>query len=154
MTVTPIGSFHVGWSRSAVPREAHLWHAASRDGGRTWTEKNAYPPRRRNGLDCECCWPFLTADNEGKLYLLFRDNLQDPIGNVRDMHVISSADDGQNWQQESRKLGQKSCGSSTAARVQGGAMALFGRRQNLRRRFQPSKARFFDSGISGDERPA
>src|SRR5262245_5525832 len=147
MTVSPAGSFHVVWIDERLPREAHLWQASSRDGGRTWTEKNCYPPGK--GAVCECCWPFLTADNEGTLYLLFRNNLQDPmLGNVRDMHVISSADDGQSWQPESRKLGQQSW-VINGCPVQGGGLTFLANGKPAA--IWARESEIFSSGISSDE---
>jgi hypothetical protein len=142
------GSFHVVWIDERVPREAHLWQATSRDEGRTWTEKNAYPPGK--GSVCECCWPCLAADNEGTLYLLFRNNLQDQmLGNIRDMHVISSADDGNSWQQESRKLGQQSW-VINGCPVQGGALTFLA--DGKPAAIWARESEILSSGISSDEK--
>jgi hypothetical protein len=122
MTVSPMGSFHVVWLDERVPGEAHIWHASSTDGGRSWIEKNVYPADNRSV--CECCWPFITADDKGQLYVFFRNNLEDKLlGNIRDMHLISSSDDGKTWQATSQKMPGQSW-TLNACPVQGGAMTF------------------------------
>lgn len=148
MTASPKGSFHVVWLDDRVQGETHIWHASSNDGGKTWTEKNAY--RADNGSVCECCWPFITADDKAKLYLFFRNNLEDTLlGNIRDMHVISSSDDGQTWQATSQKVGGQSWKLSGCP-VQGGAMTFLadGRPVAIWTR----RGEVFTSGISSAEK--
>jgi len=142
LTASPSGSFHVVWLDSRQPGSTQIWHARSIDGGRTWSEKNAYPVD--GGSVCECCWPFITADARGKLYLLFRNNL----GNIRDMHVVESLDDGQTWQTRSRKLGSGTW-NINACPVQGGSMAFSPDDQPVT--IWGRQGRVFTSGLSGEE---
>jgi hypothetical protein len=67
--------------------KTELYVARSTDGGSRWdTNRLAY--RSPNGSICECCHPSIVADPQGRIHVLFRNQL----GGNRDMYVVSSED--------------------------------------------------------------
>lgn len=82
------GNFHSVWL--ADPEEngyQSLRYARSMDNGENWQ-----PPSKLDDSSCSCCWNTLTVSPNNELHVLYRDM------NPRDMTLLSSNDNGQNWQ--------------------------------------------------------
>ena len=74
------------------PRRKKLFGASSRDGGKTWS-KNTLIYRSPEGPDakiCECCHPSVAIDSNGRIYVMFRNNL----AGARHMYLTPSDDGG------------------------------------------------------------
>jgi hypothetical protein len=82
------GSFHTVWL--ADPEEngyQSLRYARSMDNGENWK-----PPIKLDDSSCSCCWNTLAISSNDELHVLYRD--MEP----RDMTLLSSVDNGSNWQ--------------------------------------------------------
>jgi hypothetical protein len=74
-----------------------LFGASSSDGGASWgTDRIVY-----DGAICPCCQPSACFDRQGRLHVLWRNNVADD----RDMYLIDSPDAGRTWA-NARKVGQ------------------------------------------------
>jgi hypothetical protein len=88
MASTPAGLVVIAWL-DLRDKGTRVYATSSRDHGATWTEDSlvyASP----SGSVCECCHPSTAIDGEGRVAVMFRNNLD---GN-RDMYVARSAADG------------------------------------------------------------
>ena len=82
------GNFHAVWL--ADPEEngyQSLRYARSMDNGENWQL-----PSKLDDSSCSCCWNTLAVSPNNELHVLYRDM------NPRDMTLLSSNDNGQNWQ--------------------------------------------------------
>ncbi len=82
------GIFHSVWL--ADPEEngyQSLRYARSIDSGENWQ-----PPSKLDDSSCSCCWNTLAVSPNNELHVLYRDM------NPRDMTLLSSSDNGKNWQ--------------------------------------------------------
>jgi BNR repeat-like domain len=93
-----------------------IFASASADGGATWT-KNRLVYESPDGRVCECCHPSVTFDNQGGLYVMWRNSL----GGNRDLYVCNSTDGGQTFS-KAAKLGEGTW-PLKACPMDGGAVA-------------------------------
>jgi hypothetical protein len=66
------------------------WIARSADGGKTWSS----PIRVDSGEACPCCRTSVVSTKDGTLYMAWRHVYP---GNIRDVVVAKSTDDGNTW---------------------------------------------------------
>ena len=98
-------------------KQSEVMAAISSDGGKTWG-KNVLVYRSPDGSVCECCHPSVIIDNQGKVYIQWRNSLAD----ARDMYVASSADQGKSFG-TATKLGRGTW-TLNACPMDGGAIAV------------------------------
>ena len=93
--VDSTGALYVAWLESRAQSKSATFLTRSADGGRSWT------PAVRVALDeaCPCCRTAIATAPDGTLYLAWRTVLP---GNIRDVVVASSADQGRTWSQPQR----------------------------------------------------
>lgn len=93
--VAPDGSIYVAWleSRGALPSATYITRSV--DGGFSWT------PATRVAEDesCPCCRTAIATASDGRVYLAWRSVLP---GNVRDIVVAMSSDNGATWSEPVR----------------------------------------------------
>jgi hypothetical protein len=80
-------TFVAAWNDLRNKKGNELFGSVSKDGGKTWS-KNYLIYKSPDGTVCECCKPSITSDNNGHLYLMFRNW----INGSRDIYLASSAD--------------------------------------------------------------
>ena len=93
-----------------------IYASTTVDGGATWT-KNQLVYESPAGRVCECCHPSVTFDDQGGLYVMWRNAL----GDNRDLYVCSSTDGGQTFG-PAAKLGE-GVWPLNACPMDGGAVA-------------------------------
>jgi hypothetical protein len=93
-----------------------IFGSTSTDGGRAWT-KNLLVYESPDGKVCECCHPSVTFDNQGGLYVMWR-NL---VAGARDLYFCQSSDGGKSFGQAA-KLGTGTW-PLNACPMDGGAIA-------------------------------
>lgn len=98
-------------------KQSEIMASISSDGGKTWG-KNVLVYRSPDGSVCECCHPSVVIDNQGKIYVQWRNSLT----GARDMYVASSADQGKNFG-TATKLGRGTW-TLNACPMDGGAIAV------------------------------
>jgi hypothetical protein len=72
--------------------QAQVYGALSSDSGVTWGENQLVYDPPIGGV-CPCCQPSARFDDQGRIHVMWRNNLSDD----RDMFLASSADDGRTW---------------------------------------------------------
>ena len=89
LTAAPDGSLLATWL-DAREGSSGVWMSRSTDGGRTWA------PNRPIYTDptCPCCRTAVAVAGDGAIYVAWRAVLQ---GDVRDVVVSRSDDDGKSW---------------------------------------------------------
>jgi len=86
-------------NKGQVRTKGKIYITSSLDGGKNWSEsKMIY--RSPDGSVCECCKPSIVSDSEGKLTVMFRNN----IDGSRDLYFMKSSDGGKSFTQ-AEKLG-------------------------------------------------
>jgi len=98
-------------------RGTRLYGAASRDGGAAWS-KNLQIYESPEGKICECCHPSVAVDDQGAIYVMWRNWL----GGARDMYWSRSTDDGKTFS-TAEKLGAGSW-PLNACPMDGGGVAF------------------------------
>lgn len=83
----PDGRFYTVWLDLRVRKSSQIYGAASEDGGKTWSQ-NRLVYRSPDGSVCPCCHPSVVFDAGGKIYVMWRNDLD---GN-RDLYVSTSTD--------------------------------------------------------------
>lgn len=78
-------SFVAVWNDLRNKKGNELYGSISNDGGKTWS-KNYLIYKSPDGTICECCKPSIKSDDNGQLYLMFRNW----INGSRDMYLSSS----------------------------------------------------------------
>lgn len=93
--VAPDGSIYVAWLESRATSSSATYVTRSADGGMSWT------PATRVAEDesCPCCRTAIATASDGKVYLAWRSVLP---GNVRDVVVAMSSDNGSTWSKPAR----------------------------------------------------
>ncbi len=99
MAAAPKGAVFCVWLDLRNDK-TELFAARSGDGGATWSA-NQFVYRSPSGSICECCHPSAAFDEQGKLYLMWRNSLD----GTRDMYVLVSDDGGETFG-AAQKLGQ------------------------------------------------
>jgi len=119
-----------------------LYGAVSHDGGKTWSG-NRLVYASPSGSICECCHPTAVVDQQGLIYVMFRNSLE---GN-RDMYVVRSDDGGKTFS-SAQKVGSGSW-KLNACPMDGGSLAVAsgGRVATVWRR----DGNIFYSGLGGEE---
>jgi hypothetical protein len=87
--IAPDGKTYVSWLGGPGPKSA-AWIAHSTDNGATWTPA----VRPDSGEACPCCRTALATSTDGSLYMAWRKVFP---GNIRDVVISKSADDGATW---------------------------------------------------------
>jgi hypothetical protein len=114
-------------------KESEVFASTSTDGGKSWS-KNVLAYRSPDGSVCPCCHPSLSYSPDGKIYLLWRNDL----GGNRDMYCAVSSDGGKTFA-KAQKLGTGSwpldrCpmdGGSIAAGVNGQPATVWRRDKSI-----------------------
>jgi hypothetical protein len=84
------GALFAAWVESPSSGESGAYITRSGDGGTTWT-----PPVRVDSAEaCPCCRTAIASAGGGVVYVAWRTVLP---GNIRDVVVARSADDGETW---------------------------------------------------------
>lgn len=83
-------------------KQSEVFASTSTDGGKTWS-KNVMAYQSPDGSVCPCCHPSVTYSPDGKIHLLWRNDL----GGNRDMYHAASIDKGQTFT-KAQKLGTNS----------------------------------------------
>ena len=91
MAIGPDGSIFCTWLDLRNDR-TQIYGASSEDGGKTWTE-NRRIYASPSGTVCECCHPSVAINDDGIIYVLWRNELD---GN-RDMFLAKSEDSGKTF---------------------------------------------------------
>ncbi len=91
--------------------------SSSTDGGKTWS-KNSLVYRSPDGSVCECCHPSVAIDNQGRIFVQWRNSL----AGARDLYVASSTDGGKTFG-KAAKLGNGSWPLKTCP-MDGGSIAV------------------------------
>ncbi|MCC7335412.1 MAG: exo-alpha-sialidase [Pirellulaceae bacterium] len=91
MAIGPDGLIFCTWLDLRNER-TQIYGASSQDGGKTWTE-NRRIYASPSGTVCECCHPSVAINDDGVVYVLWRNALD---GN-RDMFLARSDDSGQTF---------------------------------------------------------
>lgn len=134
------GTVFVAWL-DLRNKGTELYGVVSRDGGKSWSD-NRLIYRSPSGSVCECCHPSVYVEENGKIWVMFRNSLD---GN-RDMYVAVSEDHGKTF----RAAGKLGTGSwkLDGCPMDGGSFAVSGsqfaaawRRENT----------VYRSGIGGSE---
>jgi hypothetical protein len=100
LTASADGLLYCVWNDLRTPRQMPIYGALSKDGGATWTdEKVVYACPE--GSICPCCQPVAAFDPQGKLHVMWRNQL----AGSRDMYLTTSADGGRSFA-AAQKLGQ------------------------------------------------
>lgn len=83
------GEFHLVWldDREEAGNTQGLRYAHFNDQQNTWDQHATI-----ENTACTCCWPSISISNNNHVHVLFRDD------SPRDMHLISSLDNGKSWQ--------------------------------------------------------
>lgn len=118
MAAGPAGNMCCAWLDLRNGR-TEIMAATSTDGGGTWSP-DVLVYRSPEKSVCECCHPAVAYDDQGRIYVQWRNSLQ---GN-RDMFVARSDDGGETFG-EARKLGDGTW-SLNACPMDGGAIAAYG----------------------------
>ncbi len=91
LAAAPDGTFYCTWL-DLREKGTQVYGARSSDGGASWQdEKPIY--RSPDGSVCQCCQPQVTFGPSGKLYVMWRNN----IDGARDMYLVRSADNGRTF---------------------------------------------------------
>ncbi|MEZ5351405.1 MAG: sialidase family protein [Bryobacteraceae bacterium] len=123
MNVAPNGAIYVAWldgreRGKGRPGTSAVYIARSTDKGAT------FAPPVRIALDvCPCCRPNIAFSSKGKVYVAWRGVLD---GNVRDVFVASSSDQGATWSASARVAEDQ--WAINGCPHSGGAMATVGER--------------------------
>ena len=105
------------WLDLRLNRQNNIFCASSPDGGRTWT-RPVLVYAAPEGKVCPCCRPSIAADQQGRVYIMFRNELK----GVRDMYLAQSRDGGKSFI-PAQKLGMGSW-TLKACPMDGGSLAL------------------------------
>jgi hypothetical protein len=89
------GALFAAWLESRSSGESGAYITRSSDGGATW----APPVRIDSGEACPCCRTAIATAGGGVVYVAWRKVLP---GNIRDVVVARSSDDGKTWSQAAR----------------------------------------------------
>jgi hypothetical protein len=98
-------------------KRSEVMASISADGGKTWG-KNVLVYRSPDGSVCECCHPSVVIDNNGKVFVQWRNSL----AGARDMYVSSFPDQGNSFD-SATKLGRGTW-ALNACPMDGGAIAV------------------------------
>ncbi|QMU28650.1 exo-alpha-sialidase [Adhaeribacter radiodurans] len=110
-------TLHAAWLDLRLSKKINIFTATSKNGGKTWS-KNKLAYAAPEGGICPCCRPSITADTKGKVYIMFRNELN----GSRDMYLVTSSDNGQTFG-PAKKLGMGTW-VLKACPMDGGALAL------------------------------
>lgn len=108
---------YAAWLDLRLKGHNNIFSASSPDGGKTWTRATlvyAAP----EGKVCPCCRPSISADQEGNVYIMFRNELN----GARDMYLAHSKDGGKSFSQ-AQKMGMDTW-KLKACPMDGGGIAL------------------------------
>ena len=115
MAGSPDGSVYCAWLDLRA-RRTEIYGARSSDGGATW-EPDRLVYRSPGGSVCECCHPSVAYGPDGRLHVMWRNQLQ----GARDLYLTRSADGGATFE-PAEKLGTGTW-PLTACPMDGGAVA-------------------------------
>ncbi|PIQ20755.1 MAG: hypothetical protein COW65_13210 [Cytophagales bacterium CG18_big_fil_WC_8_21_14_2_50_42_9] len=108
---------YAAWLDMRLGNKNNIFSASSADGGKTWSQSRlAY--KSPSGSVCPCCRPSIAADQQGNVYIMFRNE----IAGARDMYMIQSRDGGKKFS-PARKLGMGTW-ILKACPMDGGALAI------------------------------
>lgn len=99
MAVTPKGTIHLVYGRSPNPDVAgggEIYHRASTDGGRTWSEERKVTDDRDADMFSQL-YPNVSVAPNGRLDVVWWDTRDDPGTRSNDMYYAYSEDDGRTW---------------------------------------------------------
>jgi hypothetical protein len=108
---------YAAWLDMRLKHKNNIFSAVSPDGGKTWS-KPTLVYTAPEGQVCPCCRPAITADQQGNVYVMFRNELQ----GARDMFVAHSRDGGKSFR-PAQKLGMGTW-NLKACPMDGGGIAL------------------------------
>lgn len=120
-----------------------LYLSTSKDGGAHWS-KNRLIYKSPTGTICECCHPSLAFDHKGRLYVMFRNCLND----TRDMFLTSTADLGNTFS-EAEKLGAGTW-QINACPMDGGCLAV-GKDNKPQQIWRREKTLFWSAGKGNED---
>ncbi len=98
MAIAPDGTIACTWL-DLRSKGTKIFASISKDGGSSWSE-NRLVYASPSGSVCECCHPSVAYDQNGKLFIMFRNSLD----GARDMYLAGSTDGGRTFASGS-KLG-------------------------------------------------
>ena len=95
LMVTANGGVFVSWIAEGANDTSHVFFARSANAGKTWSKPRAVDI----DASCSCCKTSFAAGTDGSLYLAWRKRF---TGEVRDVVVSRSIDDGATWSKPTR----------------------------------------------------
>lgn len=105
------------WLDMRLNKKNNIFSATSADGGKTWSKSNLVY-KSPTGSVCPCCRPSITADQQGNVYVMFRNE----VNGARDMYIAHSKDGGKSFR-PAQKLGLGTW-KLKACPMDGGAVAM------------------------------
>jgi hypothetical protein len=83
---------YAAWLDLRIGHHNNIFGASSKDAGQTWSESRLIY-QSPDGRVCPCCRPSLTADGQGNVYVMFRND----VGGARDLYLARSRDGGRTF---------------------------------------------------------
>lgn len=83
---------HATWLDLRIGNHNNIFSASSADGGKTWSDSRLVY-QAPEGKVCPCCRPSISADREGNVYIMFRNELK----GARDLYLAHSKDGGKTF---------------------------------------------------------
>lgn len=83
---------HAAWLDVRIGNQNNIFSATSADGGKTWSDSRLVY-KAPEGKVCPCCRPSISADREGNVYVMFRNELE----GARDLYLAHSKDGGKTF---------------------------------------------------------
>lgn len=83
---------YAAWLDLRLRKRNNIFSARSSDGGKTWSENKRVYESPGGGV-CPCCRPAIAADENGNVYVMFRNELE----GARDLYLARSRDGGKSF---------------------------------------------------------
>jgi hypothetical protein len=104
LAVTKDGTLHIAYNVNPKPEIANyseVYHRASYDGGKTWTERKALSDEPED-LYAGQFFPNLSVADNGRVDVVWWDTRDTPGQRLNDLYYAYSTDDGRTWSKNQR----------------------------------------------------